>query len=444
MTTLPSELMVTHDPSVPTPELGAFGDIVMCVDDNTGQQVVVKVNKKVEMGVHESDVLQRLKDRGPSRHIIAFVKHALTNSLRNGRKSFLVMERAVGREWYASIDPQAHPQGGPQPEAVAVPLFRQAVDGLRFMHQMGVAHLDIKLENIMIKDDGTLIFIDFGLASTSGGLLREERGTHRYMSPEMCRGKPYDGYLADVWSLGVCFFTIIAGGPPVRKAVSTDRHFQALQRGVKGWFDFVTQPCTWSAPLVQLVDSMLVVSLTARLTANALAALPLLLPTAPAAPVAAPSAPTVAAPATLARGETGETAEYPRGAGSQSLESMELAADAAYLPASQAAALIMQQASSEGHASVEDYAMAAAAQLVLFSAQIHEASSATETMDVSVSGDSAPEATSPTYRDLGSVEPAAQPEAKYRGLGLEVEDSAPLTLPPLRRQLATVRALAPH
>tara|TARA_B110001469_G_scaffold111761_1_gene114131 strand:+ start:493 stop:666 length:174 start_codon:yes stop_codon:yes gene_type:complete len=57
MTTLPSELAVTHDPSVPTPELGQFGDIVMCVDDRTGQQVVVKVNKKASMGVHESDVL---------------------------------------------------------------------------------------------------------------------------------------------------------------------------------------------------------------------------------------------------------------------------------------------------------------------------------------------------------------------------------------------------
>ena len=453
MTTLPSELAVTHDPSVPTPELGQFGDIVMCVDDRTGQQVVVRVNKKASMGVHESDVLQRLKDRGPSRHIIALVKHALTNSLRYGRTSFLVMERAVGREWYASIDPKAEPPGGPQPEAVALPLFRQAVEGLRFMHQMGVAHLDIKLENIMIKDDGTLIFIDFGLASTSGGLLREQRGTPGYMSPEVYAwyvsswvAQPYDGYLADVWSLGICFFTIIAGGPPVRGAVSTDRHFEKLHTsGVRGWFEFVSQPCTWSTPLLQLVDGMLAVSLTgptARLTADALAALPLLLPTAPAAPAApavAPSAPAALAPTMLARGETGETAEYPRGAASQSLESMELAADAAYLPAPQAAALIMQQASSEGHASVEDFAMAAAAQLVLLSAQMPEASGAMETMDVGVSGASVPEATSPTYRDLGSVEPAAQHEATYRGLGSEVEGPAPLTLPPLRRQLATVR-----
>ena len=91
------------------------------------------------------------------------------------------MERAVGREWYASIDPKAEPPGGPQPEAVALPLFRQAVEGLRFMHQTGVAHLDIKLENIMIKDDGTLIFIDFGLASTSEvqEAVRQHQRSHR-------------------------------------------------------------------------------------------------------------------------------------------------------------------------------------------------------------------------------------------------------------------------
>ena len=82
------------------------------------------------------------------------------------------------------------------------------------MHSKGVAHLDIKPENIVIKDDGKNVrLIDFGLSRCCEkfGTLKGCVGTPSFMPPEMKNGQSWNGYKADVWALGCTIYEIVCG-----------------------------------------------------------------------------------------------------------------------------------------------------------------------------------------------------------------------------------------
>jgi serine/threonine protein kinase len=107
----------------------------------------------------------------------------------------------------------------------------QVADALVAAHEAGIIHRDIKPENIMLRRDGYVKVLDFGMAkllenftgqlgselSTQPGMVR---GTIPYMSPEQARGLPVDAR-ADLWSLGVVLYEMVSGrrrSPPRHRA----------------------------------------------------------------------------------------------------------------------------------------------------------------------------------------------------------------------------------
>lgn len=120
----------------------------------------------------------------------------------------------------------------------AVEIGVQVASALAAAHDASVVHRDIKPENIMLRPDGYVKVLDFGIAKLtehrpeSGDHGVETRaqlqtrpgfvlGTTHYMSPEQARGQKVDAR-SDIWSLGVVLYEMLTGNPPFRGETSSD------------------------------------------------------------------------------------------------------------------------------------------------------------------------------------------------------------------------------
>jgi serine/threonine protein kinase len=100
-------------------------------------------------------------------------------------------------------------------------VMKQILEGLNYLHEIGIVHRDIKLDNIMmtVKNDQDFLsdqavpkIIDFGLATVvmPDESRTEGFGTIAYCSPEIIMRKPYS-IKTDIWSMGVVFYVLISG-----------------------------------------------------------------------------------------------------------------------------------------------------------------------------------------------------------------------------------------
>jgi tRNA A-37 threonylcarbamoyl transferase component Bud32 len=130
----------------------------------------------------------------------------------NAAESFLVTEFIHGmtlREWLDT-------RWRPRPALAALVVHRLCV-ALGHAHKIGIVHRDIKPENVMIRDDGCLKLMDFGIAqiidhqklTMTGQLL----GSPAYMAPELISGKPIDAR-TDLFAVGIMLYQLATGALP--------------------------------------------------------------------------------------------------------------------------------------------------------------------------------------------------------------------------------------
>ena len=97
----------------------------------------------------------------------------------------------------------------------------QICEGVRYIHQRGILHRDLKLGNMFLTWDMTLKIGDFGLATTmpneSSGEANTLCGTPNYIAPEVLR-KQGHGVEADIWAMGCMMYACFFGTPPFGKS----------------------------------------------------------------------------------------------------------------------------------------------------------------------------------------------------------------------------------
>lgn len=212
---------------------GGMGEVYLAEDNRIRRSVALKViNSDL---VASDDSLERFAFE--ARTVSALNHpHILTiyefDHTRDG-DLFFVAEFVDG-------DTLNHSIGNGLPVATAIDIGKQVLAALSAAHQAGVIHRDVKPENIMVRRDGYIKVLDFGLAKiqqkdiVSVGSGSEDPtievrrtqpgavvGTPAYMSPEQSRGKPLDAR-TDIWSFGVVLYEMLCGRRPFTGDTTAD------------------------------------------------------------------------------------------------------------------------------------------------------------------------------------------------------------------------------
>jgi serine/threonine protein kinase len=90
--------------------------------------------------------------------------------------------------------------------------FRQLIDGIEYLHNNGVSHMDLKLENLLVGENFNLKIADFDLSFIAGDQKMVSRGTKFYRPPELIQGKCTNTQAADIYSAGIILFTLKTRG----------------------------------------------------------------------------------------------------------------------------------------------------------------------------------------------------------------------------------------
>ena len=135
---------------------------------------------------------------------------------------YLVQELCLGGDLFDRLDAQEDVH---YTEAKCARLIKQIVDAVRYIHDRGIIHRDLKLENFMFSNESAgseLRMIDFGLSKhfSNGDVQDEAVGSAYTCAPEVIRGKYNER--ADEWSIGVITYLLLSGETPFGGAGEED------------------------------------------------------------------------------------------------------------------------------------------------------------------------------------------------------------------------------
>ncbi|CAI5674025.1 serine/threonine-protein kinase 17A isoform X1 [Oreochromis niloticus] len=216
-TAIHNEPFTDHYTVIPGRELGRgkFAVVRKCVEKCTGHEYAAKIMRKRRKGqdcrmeiIHEIAVLE-LASACP--HVVN-----LHQVYEMASEMVLVLEFAAGGEIFNQCVSDREDEAFSEEDVKR--LMRQILEGVAFLHQNNVVHLDLKPQNILLMSTsplGDIKIVDFGLSRmvSSHQELREIMGTPEYVAPEILNYEPIST-ATDMWSVGVLAYVMLTGISP--------------------------------------------------------------------------------------------------------------------------------------------------------------------------------------------------------------------------------------
>jgi hypothetical protein len=221
-----------------------MGEVYLAEDPRLGRRVALKL-LRIEAN-EDSDRLRRFAREARAASALSHPNVCMVHEVGDtaAGRPFLAMEYVEGTSLRARLE-AARATGTRIPLGDAVAIASQAAAGLAAAHAAGIIHRDVKPENLLVRPDGLVKVVDFGLAAWTGApeaqRVGESRdgsvhtaagvvlGTVPYMSPEQLRGLALDAR-TDVWSLGTVLYELLAGQPAFAGSTQSDLVVAVLER----------------------------------------------------------------------------------------------------------------------------------------------------------------------------------------------------------------------
>ncbi len=244
---------------------GGMGEVWRARDTRLERDVAIKALPDALAG--DPDRLARFEREA---RLLASLQHANVGAIYgleevDGHR-YLVLEYIEGRTL------ADHLSRGPLPLDEALAVCAQVAAGVEAAHESGVIHRDLKPGNVMLRPDGVVKVLDFGLAKSAAGDASSANlnlsasptmtaahtgagvilGTAAYMSPEQARGKPVDRR-TDIWSFGCVLYECLTG----RRAFEGETVSDLVARILEREPEWTALPATTPASVRRLLERCL-------------------------------------------------------------------------------------------------------------------------------------------------------------------------------------------
>jgi len=212
---------------------GGMGEVYLAEDLKLGRKVAIKILS--EASTTNRDRLSRFEQEASAASALNHPNILTIHEVGNEKGRHF-----IATEYIDGVTLRRKMSESPLEIREILDIAVQVGSALEEAHAAGIIHRDIKPDNVMVRRNGYVKVLDFGLAKltesstdrtpsdgeastrvmvqTDAGVVM---GTSHYMSPEQARGKPVDAR-SDIWSLGVVIYEMVAGKPPFEGETSTD------------------------------------------------------------------------------------------------------------------------------------------------------------------------------------------------------------------------------
>jgi len=235
--------------------VGGMANVYRCTDTVDDREVAVKILK--DEYLNNEEFIRRFKNESKA---IAMLSHP--NIVKVYDVSFGDMIQYIVMEYIDGITLKEYiDQQGIIEWKDAIHLTAQILKALQHAHECGIVHRDIKPQNIMLLQDGTIKVTDFGIARFSDKSTRtmteQAIGSVHYIAPEQARGDATDGK-TDIYSVGVMLYEMLTGKLPfdgdsavtiaLMQLQSTPKHPREINPGIPIGLEQITMKAMEKLP----------------------------------------------------------------------------------------------------------------------------------------------------------------------------------------------------